>query len=83
MAPSEIGLIPSFCTASLRTDVEIDIYREVSTFDQEDRWQSEGVQIGGTGSAFGAVGCWSPYEHNSPRDPAGPFWMWKIGGASD
>jgi len=55
----------------------------VSTFDQEDRWQSEGVQIGGPGSAFGAVGCWSPYEHKSPRDPAGPFWMWKVGGPSD
>lgn len=58
--------------------MKIDAYRQESTFDQEERWQSEGVQIGGQGSAFGVIGCWSPYEHEPVRDPAGPFWMWKI-----
>lgn len=77
MALGKFGLIPLY-TASLRINVKVDVYREVSTFDREDRWQSEGVQIGGLGSAFGVIGCWSPNEHESVRDPAGPFWMWKL-----
>lgn len=61
--------------------MQIDIYsdsEEITTAEQEDRWQSSGVQVGGTGSAFGVIGTWSPAEHEGERDPAGPFWMWKV-----
>ncbi|KAF9506427.1 hypothetical protein BS47DRAFT_433806 [Hydnum rufescens UP504] len=50
----------------------------VSTFGGEDRWQSTGVQIGGVGSAMGVMGTWSGFDHHE-RDPAGPYWLWRIG----
>ncbi|KAG8901907.1 hypothetical protein FRB99_005010 [Tulasnella sp. 403] len=51
----------------------------VSSYGGEDRWSSEGVQVGGVGSARGIIGTWSGIDHE-PGDPAGPFWLWKIGG---
>ncbi|KAG9037803.1 hypothetical protein FRB95_004090 [Tulasnella sp. JGI-2019a] len=51
----------------------------VSIWDGEERWTSQGVQIGGVGSARGVIGSWSGFEHN-PGDPVGPFWFWKIAG---
>lgn len=44
----------------------------VSIWDGEERWTSQGVQIGGVGSARGVIGSWSGFEHN-PGDPVGAF----------
>jgi len=51
----------------------------VSCFNGEERWASEGVQIGGVGSARGIIGAWSGVDHD-PADPAGPCWFWKVAG---
>ncbi|KAI9450632.1 hypothetical protein F5148DRAFT_1242223 [Russula earlei] len=36
--------------------------------DGQVQWSSEGVQLGGLGSAMGVIGMWT-----------GPFWAWKVG----
>ncbi|KAG8820198.1 hypothetical protein FRC17_010230 [Serendipita sp. 399] len=41
-------------------------------------WESEGTQIGQVQSRAGVVGVWTSAEHED-GDPAGPFWMWKLG----
>ncbi|KAG8780497.1 hypothetical protein FRC15_009533 [Serendipita sp. 397] len=41
-------------------------------------WASEGTQIGQVQSRAGVVGVWTSAEHED-GDPAGPFWMWKVG----
>ncbi|KAI0296774.1 hypothetical protein B0F90DRAFT_1927184 [Multifurca ochricompacta] len=46
--------------------------------DGEGEWASEGVQLGGRGSAMGVIGMWTGAEHE-PSDPLGPFWAWKVG----
>jgi hypothetical protein len=40
-------------------------------------WSTEGVQIGGVGSALGVIGLWTGAEHQR-TDPLGPFWLWKV-----
>jgi len=40
-------------------------------------WSTEGVQIGGVGSALGVVGLWTGADHER-TDPLGPFWLWKV-----
>ncbi|KAG8884759.1 hypothetical protein FRB97_003279 [Tulasnella sp. 331] len=42
----------------------------VSIWDGEERWTSQGIQIGGVGSARGVIGSWSGFEHNA-GDPVG------------
>lgn len=51
----------------------------VSNVGNTPQWGSEGVQIGGVGSASGVVGIWSGVHHQDD-DPAGPFWLWKESG---
>ncbi|VDB94895.1 unnamed protein product [Peniophora sp. CBMAI 1063] len=46
--------------------------------DGESAWQSDGVQLGGPGSAAGVLGMWTSAEHEH-MDPLGPFWAWKVG----
>ncbi|EIN13464.1 hypothetical protein PUNSTDRAFT_123480 [Punctularia strigosozonata HHB-11173 SS5] len=41
------------------------------------QWSSEGVQLGGVCSAMGVIGAWGASHENG--DPAGPFWMWRVG----
>ncbi|TFK71174.1 hypothetical protein BDN72DRAFT_877343 [Pluteus cervinus] len=41
-------------------------------------WVTEGVQVGGIGSAAGILGLWTGAEHVR-SDPIGPFWAWKVG----
>ncbi|KZV61856.1 hypothetical protein PENSPDRAFT_693030 [Peniophora sp. CONT] len=48
--------------------------------DGESAWQSDGVQLGGPGSAAGVLGMWTSAEHEH-MDPIGPFWAWKVGAA--
>lgn len=49
--------------------------------DGDGEWASEGVQLGGRGSAMGVIGLWTGAEHD-PSDPLGPFWAWKVGPAA-
>ncbi|KAF8317729.1 hypothetical protein DL93DRAFT_2165572 [Clavulina sp. PMI_390] len=64
-------------------DIRWWMFDEVTTVDAQNRWLSSGVQVGGIGSAMGMIGCWSPADHSTMHDPGGPFWAWKVGGASD
>lgn len=63
------GDVSITCTGDIR-------WQLISNYDGEDRWMSSGLQAGGTGSAIGVLGCWSSVDHE-PRDPAGPFWLWR------
>ncbi|MCJ1324699.1 hypothetical protein MMC10_001361 [Thelotrema lepadinum] len=48
-----------------------------SIYHGEERWRSEGVQIGGVRSARGIVGCWFDKDYDV-HGPAGPTAFWKI-----
>ena len=43
----------------------------------EERWRSEGVQVGGLRSQRGVVGTWFDKDFD-PSGPAGPTAFWKI-----
>jgi len=43
----------------------------------EERWRSEGVQVGGVRSKRGVVGTWFDKDYD-PHGPAGPTAFWKI-----
>ncbi|EJU03891.1 hypothetical protein DACRYDRAFT_115193 [Dacryopinax primogenitus] len=51
-------------------------WKLTSNYDGQDRWVSEGVQIGGMKSRMGVLGIWSDAFHEH-EGPAGPFWFWK------
>ncbi|KAJ6574732.1 hypothetical protein B0H19DRAFT_1125509 [Mycena capillaripes] len=53
-------------------------WRLTSIHGGDPQWSSEGAQIGNVGSAIGVAGIWSAFHHGDD-DPAGPFWLWKIG----
>jgi hypothetical protein len=44
----------------------------------EERWRSEGVQVGGVRSARGVIGTWFDKDFE-PTGPAGPTAFWKTG----
>ncbi|KAM5532007.1 hypothetical protein V8D89_014341 [Ganoderma adspersum] len=44
----------------------------------EDEWASESVQLGGVGSAMGALGMWTGAFHED-GDPLGVIWQWRVG----
>ncbi|KAI1787250.1 hypothetical protein LXA43DRAFT_926453 [Ganoderma leucocontextum] len=44
----------------------------------EDEWASESVQLGGVGSAIGALGMWTGAFHED-ADPLGVIWQWRVG----
>ncbi|EXJ61751.1 hypothetical protein A1O7_02181 [Cladophialophora yegresii CBS 114405] len=48
-----------------------------SIFHGEERWRSEGVQIGGLNSARGILGNWFDKDYDA-HGPAGPTAFWKI-----
>ncbi|PHH87602.1 hypothetical protein CDD83_8655 [Cordyceps sp. RAO-2017] len=48
----------------------------ISIFHGEERWRSEGIQIGGVRSARGVVGNWFDKDYD-PQGPAGPTAFWK------
>ncbi|KZT56819.1 hypothetical protein CALCODRAFT_302360 [Calocera cornea HHB12733] len=54
-------------------------WKLTSNYDGQDRWVSEGVQVGGVGSNMGVFGIWSDAFHEH-EGPAGPFWFWKGAG---
>jgi hypothetical protein len=43
----------------------------------EERWRSEGVQVGGLRSERGVIGSWFDKDFD-PHGPAGPTAFWKI-----
>ncbi|KAH8597805.1 hypothetical protein B0O99DRAFT_616829 [Bisporella sp. PMI_857] len=43
----------------------------------EERWKSEGIQVGGVNSGRGVFGSWFD-KHHSREGPAGPSVFWKI-----
>jgi hypothetical protein len=47
----------------------------------EERWRSEGIQVGGVRSARGVIGTWFDKDFE-PTGPAGPTAFWKIGEGS-
>ncbi|KAI4213289.1 MAG: hypothetical protein LQ351_004030 [Letrouitia transgressa] len=47
-----------------------------SIFNGEERWGSEGVQVGGIGSKRGVIGTWFDKDFNE-EGPAGPTAFWK------
>ncbi|KAI4163210.1 MAG: hypothetical protein LQ342_003143 [Letrouitia transgressa] len=47
-----------------------------SIFNGEERWRSEGVQVGGIGSRRGVIGTWFDKDFNE-EGPAGPTAFWK------
>lgn len=52
-------------------------YKQLSTYpnSEDAEWSTEGVQVGGVGSAVGVLGLWTGAEHER-TDPLGrrPFW---------
>ncbi|KAF8531006.1 hypothetical protein JB92DRAFT_329645 [Gautieria morchelliformis] len=63
-------------TVSMTPDDQIR-WKYISTFDGVVRWLSEGIQVGGVGSAMGVLGAWSNDNHLE-TDPIGPFWIYKV-----
>jgi hypothetical protein len=43
----------------------------------EERWRSEGIQVGGLRSQRGVIGTWFDKDFD-PSGPAGPTAFWKI-----
>ncbi|KAK3318311.1 F-box domain-containing protein [Apodospora peruviana] len=68
--------------SDIRGSVRVTLEGEVrwttySLFDGEERWKSEGIQIGGIQSARGVVGTWFEKDFD-PHGPCGPMAYWKI-----
>ncbi|PHH75795.1 hypothetical protein CDD82_4283 [Ophiocordyceps australis] len=51
-------------------------WTSTSIFHGEERWKSEGIQIGGVGSARGVLGNWFDKDYDV-HGPAGPTAFWK------
>lgn len=43
----------------------------------EERWRSEGVQVGGRNSKRGVIGTWFDKDYDR-HGPAGPTTFWKV-----
>ncbi|KAF2442347.1 hypothetical protein P171DRAFT_392136 [Karstenula rhodostoma CBS 690.94] len=52
-------------------------WRTISVFYGEERWRSEGIQVGGVRSQRGVIGTWFDKDMD-PHGPAGPTAFWKI-----
>ncbi|KAF2083455.1 hypothetical protein K490DRAFT_51613 [Saccharata proteae CBS 121410] len=48
-----------------------------SIFHGEERWRSEGIQVGGMRSSRGVLGTWFDKDYD-PNGPAGPTAFWKV-----
>ncbi|KAK3944895.1 hypothetical protein QBC46DRAFT_350253 [Diplogelasinospora grovesii] len=48
-----------------------------SIFSGEERWRSEGIQLGGVRSSRGVVGNWFDKDYD-PQGPVGPTAFWKV-----
>ncbi|KAJ5053998.1 uncharacterized protein L3040_000286 [Drepanopeziza brunnea f. sp. 'multigermtubi'] len=52
-------------------------WQSMSIYNGEERWRSEGIQVGGVGSARGVLGHWFDKDHDV-HGPAGPTGFYKI-----
>lgn len=67
--PSSTGKFPSFF-------MPLDVL--LLTCDSgEERWRSEGIQVGGINSKRGVAGTWFDKNYD-PHGPAGPTAFWKM-----
>jgi len=48
----------------------------VNTLPGNDRWSSEGIQVGGVRSKWGVLGVWTDVNHEV-EGPVGPFYFYK------
>ncbi|KAK7218511.1 hypothetical protein V2G26_006514 [Clonostachys chloroleuca] len=69
--------VHSTLSGSVRMTEEGEVkWSSVSAFDGQERWRSEGVQIGGVQSARGVVGTWFDSDYDI-HGPVGPTAFWK------
>ncbi|KZV95623.1 hypothetical protein EXIGLDRAFT_468470 [Exidia glandulosa HHB12029] len=73
------GRLKGTVTMTAQGVVRWQFVRMVSNVGHAPQWGSEGVQVGGVGSAIGILGIWTGVHHQED-DPAGPFWLWKESG---
>ncbi|KAH9979379.1 hypothetical protein BGW80DRAFT_1164495 [Lactifluus volemus] len=68
LAPNELTCLRGTVEMTASGDIRWTLlsFRE----DGEGKWASEGVQLGGRGSAMGVIGMWTGAEHE-PDDPLG------------
>ncbi|KAI9670692.1 MAG: hypothetical protein M1831_005912 [Alyxoria varia] len=65
-------------TGTVRLTPEGEVrWTSLSIFDGEERWKSEGIQVGGVGSARGVLGTWFDKDYDA-EGPAGPTAFWKL-----
>jgi hypothetical protein len=63
---------------TVRTTKEGEVrWMSVSVYQGEERWRSEGIQVGGIRSSRGVLGHWFDKDYD-PRGPAGPTAFRKI-----
>ncbi|EPE26597.1 F-box [Glarea lozoyensis ATCC 20868] len=55
----------------------------ISVYNGEERWKSEGIQIGGIRSARGVLGHWFDRDMDNQQGPAGPTAFWKVSNEVD
>jgi len=78
MSSAETNAGLSFSTGTVRTTRSGAIrWTSFSIFHGEERWRSEGVQIGGIRSARGILGSWFDKDYDV-HGPAGPTAFWKV-----
>lgn len=65
-------------TGTVRQTPEGEIHWTMfSIFHGEERWRSEGIQVGGLRSARGVLGNWFDKDYDE-YGPAGPMACWKL-----
>ncbi len=67
-------LVPGTCRLTREGEVR---WTTFSIFGGQERWRSEGIQLGGVRSARGVVGNWFDKDFD-PHGPCGPNGFWKL-----
>ncbi|KAH6895855.1 hypothetical protein B0T10DRAFT_558027 [Thelonectria olida] len=71
------GLRGIECKGTVRLTREGEVrWTTFSIFHGQERWRSEGIQLGGVGSARGVIGHWFDRDYDV-HGPAGPTAFWK------
>lgn len=75
------GLTDARLTGTVRLTREGDVHWTTSTaiYDGQERWKSEGIQVGGVGSARGILGFWFDRDYRT-HGPLGPMAFWRASG---
>ncbi|KAM3075266.1 hypothetical protein ACMFMF_005944 [Clarireedia jacksonii] len=68
----------SFLKGTVRQTKEGEIrWTSFSVYGGEERWKSEGIQVGGINSSRGVIGHWFDKDYDR-HGPAGPTCFWKV-----